>query len=86
MAAAVPDMSTFQKKALRRCMWEEQSAKCPLCRLRLSLDASPKDPMYPTIDHKYPRSAGGGDERANLQLVHRRCNEAKGELLPDEAA
>ena len=31
------------------------------------------------IDHKVPRSAGGGDERTNLQGLHSRCNSKKGD-------
>jgi len=32
----------------------------------------------PTIDHKIPRTKGGGDEFTNLQLAHHICNIHKG--------
>lgn len=31
-------------------------------------------PMRPSVDHILPRSLGGNDEPANLQLLHLRCN------------
>jgi len=36
----------------------------------------------PTLDHVHPRSAGGGNEIANLLVKHRACNEAGGSRPP----
>jgi hypothetical protein len=37
----------------------------------------------PNIDHKIPRSKGGPDYVWNLQSTHSRCNEAKGDTMPE---
>ena len=31
------------------------------------------------VDHKVPKSKGGGDDLSNLQAVHVRCNLIKGD-------
>lgn len=41
-------------------------------------------PWFATIDHWTPLSAGGGWEDDNLKLMHRRCNQLKGDLIPHE--
>ncbi|MEM0986541.1 MAG: HNH endonuclease [Pseudomonadota bacterium] len=38
--------------------------------------------MRPTIDHIRPRSKGGDDGEANVQLAHARCNRMKGDRWP----
>ncbi|MCF6328416.1 MAG: HNH endonuclease [Henriciella sp.] len=35
-----------------------------------------------TFDHVIPRSKGGPDTPANLQLAHARCNKIKGGAYP----
>jgi hypothetical protein len=37
-----------------------------------------------TVDHMLPRSRGGGNEQANLQVLCRRCNSSKGAMTQDE--
>jgi len=49
---------------------DRDGSDCMLCYQPLKEDI--------TIDHIVPRSLAGKDELANLQLAHRRCNEAKG--------
>lgn len=41
-------------------------------------------PETVSVDHVVPVSRGGNDDEDNLQLVHRRCNTSKSNLLPDE--
>lgn len=51
---------------------------CSLCGSALpSLDDA-------TLDHRIPTSQGGPDVLANLQLAHKRCNELKGNALPEQ--
>ena len=52
-----------------------QSTKCALCGDQI------KDMKDASVDHKIPRSRGGSDALENLQLAHRKCNEAKGNQL-----
>lgn len=52
----------------------EQGGLCALCRLRLEQSGV-------TLDHIIPLAVGGTSARANLQAVHRRCNEMKGNIV-----
>jgi len=47
---------------------------CGLCGVVVDMALHHPDPMCPSIDHITPRSLGGGDEIANLQLSHLVCN------------
>lgn len=46
---------------------------CMLCGMYMN-------PRDRTIDHILPLSVGGTNRHTNLQVVHTRCNMAKGEL------
>ena len=72
------------RAALFAELWEVQSGQCALCgsvMLRSRYDA-PHARVWAkyraTLDHILPRSKGGSDMRANLQLAHARCNKIKG--------
>lgn len=41
-------------------------------------------PNRKTIDHLIPRSKGGTDDESNLVIACRKCNEAKGVMMPYE--
>lgn len=55
---------------------------CALCGDRMDFTvttgARGESDEGPTIDHIVPRSLGGSNDLANLQLAHWRCNRAKG--------
>jgi hypothetical protein len=56
----------------RRLLWhKEEAPKCAMCGRRLSWDDF-------TIDHIKAWSRGGLTNAMNAQLMHRRCNSAKG--------
>lgn len=38
------------------------------------------DPLFITFDHIVPASKGGTDDIRNLQLAHKSCNEARGNM------
>lgn len=40
-------------------------------------------PWEATIDHWHPKSAGGGESLDNKKLMHRKCNQLKGDLIPN---
>ena len=48
------------------------------CGLKVNIFLSSNARMGPTIDHVVPISVSMDDRRANVQLMHRACNEAKG--------
>lgn len=56
---------------LRRQVIERDGFVCGLC-----LEPVEADDIH--IDHIRPRSLGGGDDLANLQVAHRACNLRKG--------
>lgn len=55
--------------------------RCGICGESVDMEAGPKDPMRPSIDHILPRSLGGSDDRSNLQLAHLACNMRKSNRL-----
>jgi 5-methylcytosine-specific restriction endonuclease McrA len=78
-----PDTELF------RALWAKQEGCCALCGLAMPasrfelVHATLWKKQRPTFDHILPRSAGGGDRRANLQLAHAICNWRKGARRPD---
>ncbi len=72
-----------QRAPHARWLYDIQEGECAHCgeimahpddvrTLGLSLDM-----RAPTLDHFVPYSQGGPDERYNLMLVHRECNERR---------
>lgn len=59
--------------------------RCAICggafpeEYKKPMTSSHEKPTQPTIDHIIPRSKGGTDEPSNLQWVHYKCNQAKGD-------
>jgi len=64
-------ISSMGTRELIRDLLNEQNGICPLC-------GKPASFRVCNIDHKQPRSLGGGNERANLQATHIECNTRKG--------
>ena len=58
----------------RNYLHEQQRGRCALCGKDMELSEV-------TLDHRYPRSRGGGDQLSNLQAAHGRCNSAKGSRI-----
>lgn len=74
---------------LRNCRSREISEDWVLARLseqnhRCAISGQPIDRLDFEVDHIVPRSKGGGNELANLQLVCRAANSAKSDLTNDE--
>ena len=62
---------------------------CHLCGLPIPQEiASPRHPLFGTVDHTIPLSRGGPDVLSNRAPAHRFCNEQKGARLvhPEEFA
>jgi len=58
---------------LRRQVIEEASHRCEYCKTSSRLTGMPL-----IMDHVFPRSLGGNDDRDNLAATCYRCNEFKG--------
>lgn len=56
---------------------ERDGNQCFICQL-------PFGKERPTIDHWIPLSKGGTWEITNLRLTHKRCNNWKGNMLPNK--
>lgn len=52
-------------------LWDEQDGRCAICGQPLLDNGT-------DVDHRIPFRYGGGNERANLQITHARCNRSKG--------
>ena len=57
-------------------MYERQRGLCGLC-------GEPMQRGIHEVDHEIPFVYGGGNERANIQLAHKKCNrEKRASVLP----
>ncbi|KAA0686209.1 HNH endonuclease [Azospirillum brasilense] len=55
-------------------IYDEQGGVCPWC-------SEPLDFGHWHVDHRVPFTFGGGNERGNLQVLHPRCNQQKGDAV-----
>lgn len=60
-----------------RSLWDQQGGLC-------ALSGRPLEIQTAELDHRIPRSRGGGDDLTNLRLVAPEANRAKGALTDDE--
>lgn len=67
---------------LFRYLERRDGDECYLCERPIKLKSV--GPSGPSVDHLIPRSKGGTHDLANLALVHRRCNSAKGNRAANE--
>ena len=68
-------------------MFVAQNGKCYLCGEQMCTDVTPGKPPpsnYATVDHIVPLVLGGANDRSNLALACRECNDDKGDLTADE--
>ena len=72
-------LGSKRRRRLRQCLWTAQDGRCALCRGQMFDAIDPLSPAYPTLDHKLPRANGGTTSKDNLWLVHRECNDEKGD-------
>lgn len=72
-----------EKRWARRTLMRKQVGLCALCGVQMCLLAG--DPTCATLDHVVPRSRGGTDAITNLQLACSRCNQAKGDEMPEKS-
>jgi 5-methylcytosine-specific restriction endonuclease McrA len=69
---------------------ERDGDRCQLCGYEIDFDALYADndgqvnPMYRTLDHKYPIALGGFDTLDNSQASHMCCNSAKGDRVSQQ--
>lgn len=70
-----------QRIRRKQRMADRQGGICPWCKLPLL----PEDLARTQVDHIIPLGRGGPDRPWNRQLLHTRCNYAKGSKLTPEA-
>lgn len=61
-----------------REIFERDGWLCGICELPVDAALRFPDPGSPSLDHVLPLSRGGSHTRANTQLAHLYCNNAKG--------
>ena len=77
---ATAEMASLLRTIAIGVILETQDDCCPWCGLLL-------DPCGAVeVDHHIPVSEGGPTELFNLRVLCRRCNQAKGRMMPDEFA
>lgn len=52
--------------------------ECPWCKNAIT------DSDTLTLDHKFPTSKGGSDDITNIQPMHKKCNEVKGNIISED--
>jgi 5-methylcytosine-specific restriction endonuclease McrA len=57
---------------------------CPYCGVLMTDWNGREDWRAPSRDHRIPRSRGGGNSVANVEIICRRCNSNKGSMTPEE--
>ena len=66
----------------------KQENKCAECNIVMTKPSNTKGLVLPgstrTVDHILPKSAGGTDELANLQLLCQDCNQKKSTFIPEQ--
>lgn len=70
----------YWQRQLRAYLADRDGSRCAICGapVDLELPSGPRgDDMGASIDHVVPRSLGGSDDLANLQLAHWACNRSK---------
>lgn len=74
---------TWAKAQVRTLLWEAQDGLCLCCERRLvSHHRRPRCGDRDTLDHVWPKGAGGPDKLGNLGLMTHNCNHRKGSRLP----
>lgn len=69
----------------RRRLMAEHGGRCVYCGLKLTADQRHcLRHDYATLDHVVPRSRGGLGAPFNRTIACRACNQAKGDMLPEE--
>ena len=61
----------------KRRLYSEQRGLCAECKREIPFDLLEQD-------HRYPKSRGGPNTEANMQLLCGTCNKRKGDRLPEE--
>lgn len=69
-------MASMTSKFKAQLIWEN-GKRCAICGKKItSLDDL-------TVDHIIPLARGGRNVIENCQLAHKKCNEAKNDIMPD---
>lgn len=69
-----------------RAVLRRGNPPCALCHEHIDYTLPHLDPGEFVVDHTIPLARGGPDILENKQPAHRRCNELKGNKLPEELA
>lgn len=70
----------------RFVVFERDGYICGLCDAPIDMDAKPKSPLSPSLDHIIPLSRGGAHSYENAQAAHLFCNISKGARDAPKAA
>lgn len=63
---------------------DRDGTECYLCHTPVDMALRAPDMGCPSVDHWFPRAAGGDNDPENLKLAHLGCNIAKGSSIPEE--
>ena len=71
-------ISPEDKKQLRNQLIAESNRVCYICGKMIPQD------QYPTLDHVYPKSKGGSEQKHNQRCCCKLCNDAKANMTLKE--
>lgn len=71
----------FDQSVTLNNVYDRFSGICQICGKHLTFDCSCISDDYPSIDHIIPLSKGGSHEWKNVQLLCRKCNYTKSDLI-----
>lgn len=70
-------INSADKRQLRENLFQHAGGRCAYCNVRTGLRRG-------TVDHYLPQALGGTNERGNLRWCCVSCNQAKGDMPPEE--
>lgn len=70
--------NSLRAKWIRSQLIRKFGGKCTRCNKDVVL-SDENDPLYATVDHIIPLSKGGADHISNMTLMHKACNQKKGD-------
>ena len=74
-------IGSARKRRIYRDLRERYGDNCHWCGRPMDFDTR-EEPLSASLEHVIPKSRGGTNDRSNLRLAHKRCNEDRSVPTP----